>query len=218
VSLTEDGSALVMSGCPDIGGSRASLALMAAEELGIPVERVRPVVVDTESIGFNDLTGGSRVTFATGMAVIEAARAVVRQLRARAAQTWGIELDAVHGRTPGRAQTAPRSTAAQPRLATRAAATGDPITGRSSLTAPARQGFATHLCDVRGRSRDRRQRCCATPPWTRAGGASELRRRPDAERRRAGHRLGAERGLFARGVMENAGFLDYRIPVTVTCR
>jgi acyl-homoserine lactone acylase PvdQ len=57
-------AAVVMSGCPDIGGSRASLALMAAEELGIPVERVRPVVVDTESIGFgseadtNDYSSG----------------------------------------------------------------------------------------------------------------------------------------------------------------
>ena len=93
VSINEDGSAVVVTGNPDIGGSRASMALMAAEELGIPVENVRPVVADTESIGYTDLTGGSRVTFATGMAVIEAARDVVKQLRARAAQTWSVELD-----------------------------------------------------------------------------------------------------------------------------
>ena len=31
----EDGSVTVISGNPDIGGSRASLALMAAEELGV---------------------------------------------------------------------------------------------------------------------------------------------------------------------------------------
>ncbi len=92
VSINEDGTAAVISGCPDIGGSRTSLALMAAEELGISVEKVRPVVADTETVGYNDTTGGSRVTFATGMAVIEAARDVVGQLRARAAQTWGIDL------------------------------------------------------------------------------------------------------------------------------
>ena len=40
VSLNEDGTAVVVSGNPDIGGSRASLSMMAAEELGIPVERV----------------------------------------------------------------------------------------------------------------------------------------------------------------------------------
>ena len=37
---------------------------------------VRPVVSDTEGVGYNDLTGGSRTTFATGMAVVEASRLV----------------------------------------------------------------------------------------------------------------------------------------------
>ncbi len=54
VNLNEDGTAVVVSGCPDIGGSRTSLALMAAEELQIPIEQVRPVVADTESVGYND--------------------------------------------------------------------------------------------------------------------------------------------------------------------
>jgi CO/xanthine dehydrogenase Mo-binding subunit len=35
----EDGTVTLISGNPDIGGSRASLALMAAEELGIPTSR-----------------------------------------------------------------------------------------------------------------------------------------------------------------------------------
>ena len=63
----EDGSVTVISGNPDIGGSRASLALMAAEELGVDYSKVRPVIADTASIGFNFVTGGSRVTFATGL-------------------------------------------------------------------------------------------------------------------------------------------------------
>ena len=66
----EDGSVTVISGNPDIGGSRASLALMAAEELGVRLQQVRPVIADTASIGFNFVTGGSRVTFATGLAVV----------------------------------------------------------------------------------------------------------------------------------------------------
>ena len=45
--------------------------------LGLPYEQVRPVVADTASTGYCFLTGGSRVTFATGMAVTQAAEKVV---------------------------------------------------------------------------------------------------------------------------------------------
>ena len=50
--VNEDGSVSVASGSPDIGGSRASMAMMAAETLGLPIERVKPIVADTASIGF----------------------------------------------------------------------------------------------------------------------------------------------------------------------
>ncbi|MFI5315023.1 MAG: xanthine dehydrogenase family protein molybdopterin-binding subunit [Myxococcota bacterium] len=222
VSINEDGSAVVMSGCPDIGGSRASLALMAAEELGIPVEQVRPVVVDTESIGYNDLTGGSRVTFATGMAVIEAARDVIRQLCARAAQTWGVELDSVaweDGRAvakngaEGKHEPLPLR-----KLAARASATGGPITGRASLTARgAGPGFATHICDVEV---DRETGAVKVLRYTAVQDAGKAVHPSYVEGQMQG---GAVQGigwalneeyLFdASGAMENAGFLDYRIPV-----
>src|SRR5437773_12475594 len=93
--INEDGTAVVAVGNPDIGGSRASMAMMAAEILGIPVERVRPIVADTSSIGFSFLTGGSRVTFATGMAATQAAEKVVEELKKRAAMIWDITPDAV---------------------------------------------------------------------------------------------------------------------------
>ena len=179
---------------------------MAAEELGIPVEQVRPVVADTETVGYNDLTGGSRVTFATGMAVIEAARDVVKQLRARAAQTWSVELDV--GRLGGRPRRAGERRRGQARAAlaarsspARAGATGGPISGRASLTARgAGPGFATHLCDVEV---DRETGAVKVLRYTAiqdAGKADppELRRGPDAGRRGAGHRLGAERGVRLR--------------------
>ena len=59
----------LMAGTPDIGGSRASMCLMAAEELGIAYDKVRPIIADTSSLGYNFLTGGSRATFSTGIAV-----------------------------------------------------------------------------------------------------------------------------------------------------
>ena len=71
VHVDEDGGVTVVSSNPDIGGSRASMAIMAAETLGLPIERVRATVADTTSIGYSGSTGGSRVTFATGMAVVD---------------------------------------------------------------------------------------------------------------------------------------------------
>ena len=72
--VNEDGTVTVVEGNPDIGGTRAAMAMMAAEVLGIEYEKVRPVVADTASIGFTHVTGGSRVTFATGMATVQAAQ------------------------------------------------------------------------------------------------------------------------------------------------
>src|SRR5262249_60133305 len=54
VTLNLDGSTAVVTGNPDIGGTRVAQALMVAEELGIPVERVRPGVADTDSVGHTD--------------------------------------------------------------------------------------------------------------------------------------------------------------------
>ena len=70
VHINEDGTASVVSPNPDIGGSRASLAMMAAEVLGLPYEKVRPIVADTASIPVSGMTGGSRVTFAIGTCVV----------------------------------------------------------------------------------------------------------------------------------------------------
>ena len=66
VQVNEDGTVLVATGSPDIGGSRASMALMAAETLGVDYSQVRAIVADTASVGYTHVTGGSRVTFATG--------------------------------------------------------------------------------------------------------------------------------------------------------
>jgi CO/xanthine dehydrogenase Mo-binding subunit len=57
VSINTDGTANVVTGSPDIGGTRASCAMIAAEVLGLKAEEVHPVVADTESIGHTDTTG-----------------------------------------------------------------------------------------------------------------------------------------------------------------
>ncbi|MEP2557330.1 MAG: xanthine dehydrogenase family protein molybdopterin-binding subunit, partial [Rhizobiaceae bacterium] len=94
LALSEDGTAALSVGTPDIGGSRASMCQMAAEELGIPYEKVRTTIADTATLGYNEVSHGSRVTYASGLATIQAARDAVDKLCHRAADKWGIDRDA----------------------------------------------------------------------------------------------------------------------------
>ena len=218
VSLNEDGTAVVVSGNPDIGGSRASLAMMAAEELGIPVEHVRPVVADTETVPYSDPTVGSRVTFATGMAVIEAARDVVNQLRQRAAAIWDVEVDSVIWED-GRARTEDdEQILTIEELAGGAPRTGGPIAGRASLNARgAGPAFATHICDVEV---DKDTGSVSVVRYTTIQDAGKAIHPSYVEGQMQG---GAAQGIGwalneeyiydEQGHLENAGFLDYRMPV-----
>ncbi|MXX52716.1 MAG: xanthine dehydrogenase family protein molybdopterin-binding subunit [Dehalococcoidia bacterium] len=95
LAVNGDGTVNLTEGSTDIGGSRASIAMQAAEVLGIPAEDVHPSVVDTDSIGYTFLTGGSRTTFATGWAAYEAAQSVKRQMVERAATIWDVDVDSV---------------------------------------------------------------------------------------------------------------------------
>src|SRR2546428_452194 len=83
------GTGSFMARTPDIGGLRASLSMVAADELGIPYDKVRPIIGDTGSLGFNFLTGGSRSALSRSMAIVEAAQQIQAQLCARACKPWG---------------------------------------------------------------------------------------------------------------------------------
>ena len=76
LAVNNDGTVALTEGSPDIGGTRTSISMQAAEVLGIPAEDFIPSVVDTDSIGWTFGTGGSRTTFATGMAAYKAAQDV----------------------------------------------------------------------------------------------------------------------------------------------
>jgi CO/xanthine dehydrogenase Mo-binding subunit len=220
LNLSEDGGVTLVAGTPDIGGSRASLAMMAAEELGIALEKVRPLIGDTSSLGFNFLTGGSRVTFSSGMAVIEAARDMVRQLRERAAKIWEIALDQVIWED-GRARTIggdKRRELSLAEIASTAGKTGGPIVGNAAINAQgAGPSFATHLVDVEV---DRETGRAAIVRYTAIQDAGKAVHPDYVEGQMQG---GAVQGIGwalneeyiydAKGRIENPGFLDYRIPV-----
>jgi CO/xanthine dehydrogenase Mo-binding subunit len=218
----EDGSVTVISGNPDIGGSRASLALMAAEELGVDYDKVRPVIADTASIGFNFVTGGSRVTFATGLAVVNSVRDLIRELKVRAAKIWKVDPEAVIWEN-GMAKPAgsnvgefePLSIA---QLAAQAGRTGGPINGHAQLNVTgAGPGFGVHVVDL---SVDRDTGCVTIGRYTAAQDVGTAIHPSYVEGQLQG---GAVQGIGwalneeyiynAKGRLENPGFLDYRMPV-----
>ena len=153
VNINEDGTVVVITGHPDIGGSRASTANITAEILGIDYKKVSVLIGDTSVIGFSNLTGGSRVTYASAMVVTQSTENVIGQLKARAAKIWKIDPDAVTWEN-GEARPAGDNagkfeplTLAQ--IAAQASATGGPIGAGTQLnTTGAEGGFATHICDV----------------------------------------------------------------------
>jgi CO/xanthine dehydrogenase Mo-binding subunit len=221
VTMHADGSAAVVTGNPDIGGTRAAQAMMVAEELGIPVERVRPSVADTDTVGFTDVTGGSRVCYATGMAVVRAARDVREQLLSRAATIWNVSRDRVawqDGRAVPLDQAEGRQPLSPADLGSSMAKTGGPIVGRATLNAPAAgPGFGVHICDLEvdpdtGTSRVVRYTAIQDVGKAVHPGYVEGQMQGGVAQG-IGWALNEEYIYSADGKMENAGFLDYRMPV-----
>ncbi len=219
VNVHEDGTVTVVEGSPDIGGTRAAMAMMAAEVLGIEYERVQVVVADTASIAHNDGTGGSRVTFATGIAVTNAAEDVVLQLRTRAAADMGIDVeDVVWQDGSAQATKGDAKSMSLADIAAKAARTGGIIVGRSSINARgAGPSFATHICDVEV---DPETGYIEILRYTTVQDVGKAIHPSYVEGQMQG---GAVQGIGwalneeyfynEDGLLENPGFLDYRMPV-----
>ena len=220
--LSEDGTVTVVEGNPDIGGSRASMCLMAAETLGVPYETVRAHVGDTESTGFCNVTGGSRTTFATGLAVVQACEDIIAQCKQRAAATWDIDVEQVEW-ADGQAVPKPGvNVDANPLslkdIAKNAGRTGGPVLGRASVNAQgAGASFSVNFADVQV---DRETGKVDVLSFTGIQDAGTAIHPAYVEGQMQG---GAVQGLGwalneeyiydENGVMENPGFLDYRVPV-----
>lgn len=96
IKVNPDGTVNLNEGSPDIGGTRTSVAMQAAEVLGISAEDVNPSILDTDSIGYTTGTGGSSVTFKTGKAACEAASDVLTQMTQRLVRIWGVDLSDIY--------------------------------------------------------------------------------------------------------------------------
>lgn len=219
INIGSDGKALLVSGSPDIGGSRASLAMMAADELGVDLSQVRPILGDTQTVGYNDSTGGSRVTFATGMAAVGAARDLVQQFRERAAKVWEVDVADVAWRD-GRAVATDGSDRAVTlaELAYDARKTGGPFSASHSVLATGQgPSFATHICDVEVDEELGAVKVLRYLTIQDAGRAIHPSyvegQMQGAAAQGIGWALNEEYRWREDGTLDNASFLDYRIPV-----
>src|ERR1700726_815308 len=220
--VNEDGTVTVATGSPDIGGSRASMAIMAAETLGIEYDRVRPIVADTASVGYAHLTGGSRVTFATGMAVVDTTKKIIQELCVRAAKMWDVDPDGVVWEDgcakPASSNVGDFKPLSLSEIAAKRAQTGGPIVAEASVNpSVGAPGFATQFCDVEvapETGKVKILRFVAAQDVGRAIHPSYVEGQiQGGVTQGIGWALNEEYIYNSRGHMENPGFLDYRIPV-----
>ncbi|HJN86265.1 MAG TPA: xanthine dehydrogenase family protein molybdopterin-binding subunit [Dehalococcoidia bacterium] len=221
VTVNPDGSVGVASGSVDLSGTRVTIAQQTAEALGIDYEDVRPAVVDTDSIAFTFVTGGSRTTFATGLAAINAAEEVKQQMVERAARIWEAsaeDVEYVDGVISHKSDSKLRFTFRE--LAGRLLSTGGAITGKCNID-PSGEGnaFSVHLVDVEvdpetGKTNILRYTAiqdvgkAVHPSFVEGqmqGGAAQG----------IGWALNEEYFFNDRGQMMNPSFLDYRMPTTL---
>ena len=221
VTVNFDGTVSLIMGSVDIGGTRASIAQQAAETLGIAYEDVKPTVVDTDSIGYTFITGGSRTSFATGLAAIQASEEIIVQLVARAAMIWDAseeDVEYVDGEVRHRSDHELRLSFKD--LARQLATTGGTVAGRSNVD-PAGEGnsYAVHIADVEidpetGKTEVLRYTSiqdagkAVHPSYVEGqmqGGAVQG----------IGWALNEEYFFGANGGMMNPTFLDYRMPTSL---
>ncbi len=218
VNIHVDGTASVVTGNPDIGGSRASMAMIAAEVLGLAAEDVRPSVADTDSIGQCDLTGGSRVTMATGWAVYNAAQDAVRQLKERAAKLWQLnveDIDYVDGKLISKTNGKPPMTLKE--MAAKFVRTGGPVSGRASVhVAGVGPAFAGLLVDLEVDPETGKIQILRATVAQDAGKAIHPSyvegQMQGGTSQGLGWALNEEYVYDDQGNLRNAGFLDYRMP------
>ena len=222
LALSEDGTAALSVGTPDIGGSRASMCQFAAEELGIDYDKVRTTIADTATLGYNEVSHGSRVTYASGLATIKAARDAVKKLCARAANKWGIDEEAVIWEDGFAKPSGPNAGNFDPmplaEITKDMGKTGGPIVGHFEATPEgAGVSFATHIVDAEvdaetGQTKINRYTVIQDagkaihPSYVEGqyqGGAAQG----------IGWALNEEYIYGDDGRLQNSGFLDYRIPV-----
>jgi CO/xanthine dehydrogenase Mo-binding subunit len=150
VRANTDGTFQVVVGAVDLTGTFTALTQIAAEVLGVPVDRVRVVGADSDQAPFAGMSAGSKTVYTVGAAVRLAAEDARRQILAIAAKELEAREDDLEIRE---GQVRVRGVPARgidlddvTEKSMRFGAKYPPVFGRGSVAAPKQSpGFAAHL-------------------------------------------------------------------------
>jgi len=151
ISLNEDGTVSLLTGSVDISGSDTSLAAIAAETLGLPLDQVVVAKRDTDLAPFTGPSGGSRIVYSQGTAVQRAAEEVRERLYELAAERLGVPAGALAtGEGRVYVQDNPNQSLSLSQLAGMSLnSRGGPIIGTASLSSmPYTPVFSTQAAEV----------------------------------------------------------------------
>ncbi len=217
-SVNSDGTVTLVEGSTDIGGSRTGIAMQLAETLGITAEEVKPQVGDTDTAGYTDVTGGSRVTFATGLAAYHCGLDVQKQMCERAAAIWECKPEQVtveEGvyRNNGKSLTFKQ-------LAAKLHETGGTVMGRASVDPQGfTNGFGVHIADVEVDPETGKTTILRYTAIQDAGKAVHPSyvegQMQGGSVQGIGWALNEEYFFDDAGKMRNASYLDYRMPTAL---
>ncbi len=216
-----DGSVSLVEGSTDIGGTRTSIAMQLAEALGIPVKDVKPSVGDTDAVGYTDVTGGSRVTYATGWAAFDAAKDIQRQMIDKVAGFWKVAADDLvyeAGTVKSKRDVSKQMTFRE--IAAEAQKHGSVIVGRASVDPPWPGGaYAVNIVDVEvdpDTGKVNILRFTAIQDVGKAIHPSYVEGQiQGGSVQGIGWALNEEYVYNDKGAMTNASFLDYRMPTAL---
>jgi CO/xanthine dehydrogenase Mo-binding subunit len=105
VRLDGQGQYFLHVGVTDVGtAAKTTMGLIAAEELGVPLEKVKVIWGDTDTCPYSVGESGSRTTVQTGMAVIEAVRDLKKQIAEKGAPKGSDVLTAMATTNPAQLQ------------------------------------------------------------------------------------------------------------------
>ncbi len=216
--VNTDGTVTLIEGSTDIGGTRASVAMQLAETLGITAEEVHPIVGDTDSVGYTDVTGGSRVTFATGLAAHHVGLDIQRQMIERAATIWECDPQEVQVQDGVYSSNGHSTTFKE--LAAKLLKTGGTIVGRATVSPEGSTNtFGAHIVDLEVDPETGKVTILRYTAIQDAGKAIHPSyvegQMQGGAVQGIGWALNEEYFFDDQGHMRNASFLDYRMPTSL---
>ena len=225
ITLSIDGSVTLVLGAVDLSATRTSLAMVAAEALGLEREDVRVVVGDTDMVAYSGASAGDKITYVTSKAVIKASQDLLERLKARVAETFRVSPREVrYERKRFWVDGAPDKTMTLAEVAGKTVRGEEAIMGYGSnsetfSTVAIAPNAAVHVADVEVDPDTGQVRllnyttfqdvgCCVNPDQVEGqmqGGATQG----------IGWAMSEICAFDAQGVLQNPHLLDYRIPTSL---